>query len=100
MPLRVEISAAFLSSIENSPLTLEEKTLAILYGGIKTFVFRRVLIRMPLKTLPVELDVAPFMNAGLVKYEYRNSAVVISMFGRMENTDSLISQSVEFCSIR
>ena len=100
MSLRVEISAAFLSSIENSPLTLVEKALTILYGGIKTSVSRSVFIRMPLKTLPVELDVAPFMNAGLVKYEYRNSAVVLSMLGRRENTDSLISQSVGFCSIR
>lgn len=60
------------------------------------FIYKsnNVLIRMPLKMLPVELEVALFINISPMKYMYKNSDVTTSLLHRMENTDSLISQSV------
>ena len=63
-------------------------------GGTHSSVSRRVFIRMPLKILPVELDVARLIKASLIKYKYKNDGVTISVFARIENTDSLISQSI------
>ncbi len=51
---------------------------------------KSVLIRMPLKMLPVELDVAAFMKVSLIKYIYRNSEVTRMHSDNREN-DSLMS---------
>ncbi len=57
---------------------------------------KRVFILIPLKILPVELDVALLIKVSLIKYIYRNSGVNASAFARIEKTDSFISH---FCGL-